>query len=583
MLMWSDDDQTPRAFPPTREPLSHLRPVPDDLAGAYPDLLHPEARVNIDSARAAANFKLAFEAGDTNFALRAALDEAPLAASTWAEIACAEELFLDEFVEHCMRPRFHGAPTTEDGSCCWAQPALVRLLSRPPTDPAIVGFRRRLLAKLAADAELRQRFEATYLELRALREAFESDEPLAEYDSRQRRFSTLAKIAKTIDAMAESFPEHEEGLGRISAYARQVRQSPGYQTLTQLLDHARELSTVELRLRVNAEGYVTELEILGIHEKRDNPFYRSPIVRALQKFSLWIRGYHASDTVLLAQWFLQVFEGVQAYLPPLLQLLGAMEFYLAALAFKDHCNERGLAVCFPRFVEPAASDDPQASAETEPFELVRLFNPLLFTQDRTPISCDLRFDPQVSATIVTGPNSGGKTRLLQSLAYVHLLGQSGVFAPAASARLRPASALFISLLERASVDQAEGRLGTELLRIRELFEQARPGVLVLLDELCSGTNPQEGEEIFRLVLSLLEQLDARVFVATHFLGFARTLESGEGSERRSFLQVELGPDRLPTYQFVAGVARSSMAVQTAQRLGVSEAQLRRLVEQRING
>ena len=566
--MLSDDDQTPLAFPPTREPLSHMRPVPEEFAGAYPDLLHPQAQVNVDNPRVQANFKLAFEAGDTNFSLAGALDEAPLAPSTWAEIACAEELFLDDFVDQCMRPRFAGAPEEN----CWSRAALVRLLSRPPADPAIIGFRRRILAKLAAEDELRQRFEAVYLELRALREAFESDEPLAEYDSRRRRFSTLARIAKTFDAMAEAFDEDEEGLGRISTYARLVRESPGYESLTQLLDHARELSTVELRLRINAEGYVTELEILGIHEKRNNPFYRSPIGRALQKFSLWIRGYHASDTVLLAQWFLQVFEGVQVYLPPLLQLIGAMEFYLAALAFKEHCSERGLAVCFPRFVEP---DD-------EAFEVERLFNPLLFTQGRTPVSCDLRFDPRVSATIVTGPNSGGKTRLLQSLAYVHLLGQSGMFAPAASARLRPASALFISLLERQTVDQAEGRLGTELLRIRELFEQARPGVLVLLDELCSGTNPQEGEEIFRLVLSLLEQLDARVFVATHFLAFARTLEHGEGSERRSFLQVELGEDRLPTYQFVTGVAGSSMAVQTAQRLGVSEAQLRRLVEQRLS-
>ena len=481
-----------------------------------------------------------------------------------------------------MRPRFTGAPES------FGRAALARLLSHPPSDAEIVNFRRRILAKLAGDTELRQRFEQIYLELLALRLAFESDEPLSEYDSRRRRLTNLAKIHAVIEAMADCFPADEEGLGRISAYAERVRASPGYQSLTQLLEHARELATVELRIRVNAEGYVTELEIVKIHENRTNPFYRSPVVRALQKFSLWVRGYHASDTVLLAQWFLQVYEGVEEFLPPLLQLLGAMEFYLAALAFREQCSERGLAVCFPRFTDDPPDGhapnetDADADATPEPFAIDQLFNPLLFTQGKTPVSCDLRFDAGISATIVTGPNSGGKTRLLQSLAYVHMLGQCGLFAPAAAARLRPASALFISLLERASVDQSEGRLGTELLRIRELFEQAKPGVLVLLDELCSGTNPQEGEEIFRLVLSLLERLDARVFVATHFLSFARTLEQGEGSERRSFLQVELGPERLPTYQFVAGVAASSLAVQTAHRLGVSEAQLRRLVDQRLD-
>ena len=567
--MTSRDPDDPEPSDDAPAPVSHLRPVPERFVDAYPDLLHPEAAVNIDAERLRKMVRLAFEAGDTNHQLAQALDAAPIAPSSWAEIDCAGELFLDEFVAQCMQPQFVGAPES------FGRAALVRLLARPPDDPATMAFRRRVLSSLVDDAGLRQRFESIYLEIRGLREALESDEPLSEYDSRRRRLGTLAKIHAVIEAMAESFDPALEGLGRISAYAQRVQASEAFQRLAQLLAHARELATVELRVGINAEGLVTEFEVVKIHEHRQNPFYRSPLVRALQKLRLWIRGYHSSDTVLLAEWFMQVFEGVEGFVPPLLQLLGAMEFYLAGLAFREACSAKGLRVCFPEFVEGGASGEGGA------YGVEQLFNPLLFTQGRRPVTCGLRFDAPVTATIVTGPNSGGKTRLLQSLAYVHLLGQCGLHAPAASARLRHASALFISLLERVSVDQAEGRLGTELLRIRELFEKAKPGVLVLLDELCSGTNPQEGEEIFRLVLSLLERLDARVFVATHFLSFARALASA-GSERRSFLQVELGPDRLPTYQFVEGVAGSSLAVQTAQRLGVSEAQLRALVDQRLD-
>ena len=564
--MWNDDDDLLQHFAAPPEPPSHLRPVPPELEGAYPDLLHPRPALNLDVMHAQANFRLAFEAGDTNRSLAGALDEAPLAPSTWGEIDCARELFLDDFIAHCMRPRFTGAPES------FGRAALTRLIANPPSDLATVEFRRTILATLANDRDARQRFEQLYLELRALREAFESDEPLAELDSRRRRLWTLQHIHRTFASMTEAFVGSTEGLERISAYAARVVASPGYRRLSELLEHERELATVELRVQIGAEGYVNEFEVVRVHERRDNPFYRTPLVRALQKLSLWLRGYHASNTVLLARWFMEVFTGVEAYLPPLLQLLGAMEFYLAALAFRERCAARGLAVCFPSFVEPDASAPP----------LVRgLFNPLLLAQGQTPVSCDLRFEPEASATIVTGPNSGGKTRLLQAIAYTQLLGQAGMFAPAAAARLRPASALFVSLIEQAQFDQREGRLGTELLRIRALFEHARPGVLVLLDELCSGTNPQEGEEIFRLVLGLLEQLDARVFVATHFLSFAQVLRDGPGRERRSFLQVELGPDRLPTYQFVPGVADSSLAAQTARRLGVSEGQLRRLVAQRL--
>jgi DNA mismatch repair protein MutS2 len=135
--------------------------------------------------------------------------------------------------------------------------------------------------------------------------------------------------------------------------------------------------------------------------------------------------------------------------------------------------------------------------------------------------------------------------------------------------------MFASLFEEARSDQPEGHLGMELIRIRRLFDELEPGALVVLDELCSGTNPSEGEEIARLVLSLLPELGVRAFVTTHLLQFAARL-SAEAEVDRSplaFLQVELdGTDR-PTYQFVPGVARTSLAQKTAARLGVTREEL----------
>jgi DNA mismatch repair protein MutS2 len=137
------------------------------------------------------------------------------------------------------------------------------------------------------------------------------------------------------------------------------------------------------------------------------------------------------------------------------------------------------------------------------------------------------------------------------------------------------------LIEEAKADQAEGRLGTELLRIRRLFERLPPGALVLLDELCSGTNPSEGEQIFELVVTMLNQLKPQAFITTHFLAFASSLEKSRRIPGLSFLQVELDSERRPTYQFAPGVARSSLAGDTAERLGVTGEQLLLLIEQNI--
>jgi DNA mismatch repair protein MutS2 len=291
----------------------------------------------------------------------------------------------------------------------------------------------------------------------------------------------------------------------------------------------------------------------------------------VSKLMLWWRGYRFSNDELVDRWLDHVFQAITHFLPPCFQLLGHMEVYLAALHFRDQCKAKGLDVCFPELVDSGGR------------EIRGLFNPLLFKQGVVPTPCDITTDGFDTISIVTGPNSGGKTRLLQALGLTQLLGQAGLYAPATSARLRPASGMFVSLIDRPKAEQEEGRLGTELIRIRRLFETSHGGALVILDELCSGTNPSEGEEIFHLVLSLLEELGAEAFITTHFLEFARRLADENEPLRLRFFQVELDEHQRPTYGFVPGVATTSLAAQTAARLGVTREELMSLVRRNKRG
>jgi DNA mismatch repair protein MutS2 len=104
---------------------------------------------------------------------------------------------------------------------------------------------------------------------------------------------------------------------------------------------------------------------------------------------------------------------------------------------------------------------------------------------------------------------------------------------------------------------------------------------VILDELCSGTNPSEGEEIFELVVRMLARLKPQTFITTHFLAFAARLEREHRIDGLRFLQVQLGADHQPTYQFCPGVARTSLANHTATRLGVTADHLLTLVERNL--
>jgi DNA mismatch repair protein MutS2 len=144
-----------------------------------------------------------------------------------------------------------------------------------------------------------------------------------------------------------------------------------------------------------------------------------------------------------------------------------------------------------------------------------------------------------------------------------------------------AAGLFASIVEFDRADQSEGRLGTELVRLRNLFESVPPGSLILLDELCSGTNPSEAIEIVDIVLRLLRQMRPFALVTTHFLDFASEIQNRKSHEGLAFLQAEVDDREGATYRFIPGVATTSLAVGTAERLGVTFHELERLLESRL--
>lgn len=531
--------------------------LPASIAGT-PDLLHVEPKMMLDAETLGSQLAFAFAGGDAADGIRRALAELAPEPSGWAPESFSRHLFVDELVRTACKVELDGHAVEVDTT------SLGAILARPPADASSRALRHGVLEELVASEALAGELRALYRALLRLRRVFLTSAPARRQDATRHRLEVLDAVRAALRRLASGFGGATSALSRLARFGEQVHTSEAFRRLDDLLEHDHRRATAMLELRLGGDGRVRAVAVKQLVEATDNRFHLGVVERWRMMLALWLRGYRFSDEALVDLWIDAVYAELEPWLPVLFQLAAQLEFYLAALAFRDLCAARGLAVCLPVF-----RDEPGSRLEG-------LFNPLLLAQGIRPVPGDLVRAGPGTTTIITGPNSGGKTRLLQAIGLAQLLGQCGFFVPAARAELRPVPMLFCSLVQEDTFDQSEGRLGTELLRIRRLFERAEPGALVVLDELCSGTNPSEGEEIFMLVLSLLGELRPETFVTSHFLDFASRLEQQAGAGL-AFLQVELGPKEQPTYAFVPGVARTSLASRAAERLGVTRDELLALV------
>jgi DNA mismatch repair protein MutS2 len=532
-----------------------------------PDLLEPTPRLRLDARLFTETLTFAFAAGSSPEAFERVLKSFDPGPSSFDADLFARDLFVKDLVARCL---CHSSEKRDRYPLL--QRPLLAVLTHPLVDAETLRFRHQVLQELLGSSELTRGLEQSVAEIRYLFELFISGERARHGAAVMRRLDILRALKNTIEKLGRAFEGASGPLARVHAFASQVEQSEGWAHLASLLDYESNLAVIDLRVRLGHDGEIRSFAIQRVEENRRNPWYSSPLRRFLARSSLLFRGLSVRRSELLGRLVESVFDEMQDVWLMLYQLLLDLELYVAALRFRALSRSKGLEVCLPELA-PSASNGAAASSRFE-----RLFNPFLLLESGVPVPCDIEHGAH-AISIVTGPNSGGKTRLLQAVGLTQLLAQAGLFVPAKSARLSLRTGMFVSLVQQAESDQAEGRLGTELTRIRRLFESLPFGGLAILDELCSGTNPTEGEEIFQLLIELLGELSPVAFISTHFLGLAARLEQ-ERPVELTFLEVELGANGRPTYRFVPGVAKTSLARGVAERLGVTRESLRSLLDSR---
>ena len=184
-----------------------------------------------------------------------------------------------------------------------------------------------------------------------------------------------------------------------------------------------------------------------------------------------------------------------------------------------------------------------------------------------PITIELEGDHR--QLVITGPNTGGKTVSLKTLGLLALMAQSGIPVPADRAEMPVFDAILADIGDYQSIEQNLSTFSAHVTNIDFISQTATRNSLVLLDELGSATDPEEGAALAVAIAEHFRQIGCMIVISTHHTSLKIYGANTEGVINAS---VGFNESTLqPTYELKIGVPGASAGINIAQRLGLNPA------------
>ena len=183
-----------------------------------------------------------------------------------------------------------------------------------------------------------------------------------------------------------------------------------------------------------------------------------------------------------------------------------------------------------------------------------------------PIS--LSMDSGRGVLLITGPNAGGKTVALKTVGLLAIMAHAGLHVPAEEARFPGFDGIYADIGDQQSIQQSLSTFSSHITNLLGIMRRATGRSLVLVDELGTSTDPEEGSALASAVLRHFQRMGLFLVGTTHQRGVARTVQEHPGMLNAS---VDLDPVTLaPTYQLTVGLPGRSYALTIAARLGLPQ-------------
>ncbi|HWF88124.1 MAG TPA: endonuclease MutS2 [Pyrinomonadaceae bacterium] len=274
-----------------------------------------------------------------------------------------------------------------------------------------------------------------------------------------------------------------------------------------------------------------------------------------------LQNLHESEAREIAKILFGLSEELRAQLP-------AIAMAADAVAELDFINARAVFHQSFNCVIPEIQTETTGSGE---LELIEARHPLLEENLRAtgdavvPVSFTL--DNEKNAMVISGANAGGKTVVLKTTGLLALMALSGISVPARSARFPFYASVLADIGDHQSLAANLSTFTSHAANIARMIELCEAPALVLLDEVGTGTDPEEGSALGVAVVDHFRRVcGAHVIATTHYSGLKMYAANEEGVLNAS---VEFDEKTLrPTYRLLVGVAGASSGLEIARRFGV---------------
>ncbi len=182
------------------------------------------------------------------------------------------------------------------------------------------------------------------------------------------------------------------------------------------------------------------------------------------------------------------------------------------------------------------------------------------------IPADIVIDPPTRVLLITGPNTGGKTVAIKTAGLLALMAQTGLHVPAEAAKLPVFRSVFADIGDEQSIAASLSTFSGHITNIVAMDRELELPALVLLDEVGTGTDPNEGGALATAVVNHFKNRGALVIATTHYDALKAWGTATDGVVTAAFA---FDPQTFaPTYRLIYGAPGRSLAIEIAQRLGM---------------